>query len=418
MGVGRTSMRCGSMADEKRIGDYEGLHVAFVVERMTHGGTERASLNIAQALAKRGLRVTVVVLDAPAEASYDIPQNLETLSVRFIYDAPCSEQGGKRLGNDASYDDGVLQEDSGGRIRYDKTLRAYRRRAKTLGKVLRELSPSCVIAFNQGYVELFLARVLGTCKTVLSERYYPRAHYGGKPVKWLFSKLMYSRCDCVVFQTVDNRDCYGTRIREKSAVVANMVTPNLPRYNLSSENRAVVTMSRLEPQKNLALLIEAFARFRENHPAHTLRIYGDGSQRDNLQALIRERGLEGCAQVLPFHKNVHEAILDARMFVSTSRFEGIQNSLLECLAMGMPCIATDCAGGGARELLASGERGILVPVDDRQALVDAMSVLAEDDAAARRYGDAGLMVNNVYSEESIVSQWLRIVCSVCGKERV
>ena len=74
------------------------------------------------------------------------------------------------------------------------------------------------------------------------------------------------------------------------------------------------------------------------------------------------------------------------MFVSSSDFEGISNSMLEALGMGLPVVVTDCPVGGARMVIKSGENGILVPVGDTQAMYEAMrSVLKDPDTSGLNF---------------------------------
>jgi glycosyltransferase involved in cell wall biosynthesis len=70
------------------------------------------------------------------------------------------------------------------------------------------------------------------------------------------------------------------------------------------------------------------------------------------------------------------------MFVLSSDYEGMPNVLIEAMACGLACIATDCPIGGVRSLLTSGENGLLIPVGDEDALYEAMCKLADDESYA------------------------------------
>ena len=80
--------------------------------------------------------------------------------------------------------------------------------------------------------------------------------------------------------------------------------------------------------------------------------------------------------------NILEKVAPCYMYVSSSDFEGISNSMLEALGMGLPTVVTDCPVGGARMVINSGENGILVPVGDTKAMYEAMRSILKDPALA------------------------------------
>ena len=98
---------------------------------------------------------------------------------------------------------------------------------------------------------------------------------------------------------------------------------------------------------------------------------------------------------------------EATMFVLSSDFEGIPNSLLEAMALGVPCISTDCSPGGAALLIKPNINGILVPKGDVEALANAMKYYVQHPNIAEQYGEQAKYVNEEFSEEKIIPMWLR-----------
>jgi glycosyltransferase involved in cell wall biosynthesis len=144
----------------------------------------------------------------------------------------------------------------------------------------------------------------------------------------------------------------------------------------------IVSVGRLSPEKDHASLIRAFARL-----DRTLRleIAGDGPMRGPLQSLIRELGLTGRVRLSGFVADPFPVFRRAALAVSCSRYEGFGNAIVEALACGTPVVATDCPYG-PREILADGRYGLLVPVDDADALVRAIgqAMATRPDRAALR----------------------------------
>jgi glycosyltransferase involved in cell wall biosynthesis len=164
-------------------------------------------------------------------------------------------------------------------------------------------------------------------------------------------------------------------------------------------------------------LIRAFGDFHKTHPAHSLRIYGDGERKAELQALINELGLSDCAHLMGTSKTVLVDIADAQMFAMASDYEGMPNALAEAMALGIPCISTDCLGGGAAALIQDGINGILIPIGDEQALVESITKLAEDEALASQFGNEGKKLKHTLSVEAISQQWLNYITEVISRKK-
>ena len=142
-----------------------------------------------------------------------------------------------------------------------------------------------------------------------------------------------------------------------------------------------------------------------DYPDYTLRIYGRGEERDNLIAVIKEKRLEKSVILEDFATDVHERIRDAAMFVCSSDFEGLSNSMLEAMAIGLPCVCTDCEGGGARMMIRDHENGLLVPMRDEQALYSAMKEIVETPVMAQQLSREAAKVRDQLSLEKIADQW-------------
>ena len=134
-----------------------------------------------------------------------------------------------------------------------------------------------------------------------------------------------------------------------------------------------------------ALPIYAFSMLADEFPEYKLVIYGQGVLEDELRAQIKSLNLEDRVLLPGFASNILEKVAPCSMFVSSSDFEGISNSMLEALGMGLPAVVTDCPVGGARMIIKSGENGILVPVGDTQAMYEAMRSILKDPARSEEH---------------------------------
>lgn len=132
----------------------------------------------------------------------------------------------------------------------------------------------------------------------------------------------------------------------------------------------IAAVGRLSPEKDFATLIQALALVRTSRPVH-LTIAGEGPERTALEALASAEGVGGAVEFLGFQSEPSALTLRAEVFVSSSRYEGFGNVIVEAMATGTPVVATD-APYGPRTVLHDGKLGRLVPVGDATALADAI----------------------------------------------
>lgn len=137
----------------------------------------------------------------------------------------------------------------------------------------------------------------------------------------------------------------------------------------------IVSVGRLVRAKHFGLLLRAFALLPPALDAR-LMICGSGGQHDRLQALATRLGVADRFELLGYQSNPFRYVAAADLFVCSSLFEGSSNALIEALALGTPCVSTDCPSG-ARDILDDGRLGPLVPVDDPVALAEAMRSVLE-----------------------------------------
>lgn len=111
--------------------------------------------------------------------------------------------------------------------------------------------------------------------------------------------------------------------------------------------------------------------------------------------------------MLPGSKNrIQEHIKDAALFVLSSDYEGIPNALIEAMAIGLPCVSTDCSPGGARELINDGENGVIVDCGNSDALAKAMVLLLEDREKAQKMGINAKKICRRVDKELVCKRWM------------
>ena len=157
------------------------------------------------------------------------------------------------------------------------------------------------------------------------------------------------------------------------------------------------------------MLIDAFEIFHREFCDYKLDLYGDGSEKDRIKAYVKKKDMDGCVSIHPFVNNIHEQIEDASIFALASNYEGLSNSMIEALALGIPSVVTDCPCGGARMVINNYKNGILVPVGDVNAMAKAMKNIASDSELAKKMSEEAINIRNKLSAKKIANEWMEII---------
>ncbi len=287
-------------------------------------------------------------------------------------------------------------------------LRLFRRMIR-LRKLLAHHQDATVVALNlpagcfASILSLFIKN-----KVVISERNSP-SHYPESRLYRKFRNICFTFADVCIFQTEEAKEYFSRNVQKKGVIIPNPVNDTIPVFNNIRREKKIVSTGRLRLQKNFPLLIKSFAKFCQYFDNYTLEIYGNGPLKDDLLELINQLGLSEKIILYDFCDDIFPIIAGASMFVMSSNYEGISNSMLEALAIGTPTICTDCPVGGARAMIENNVNGILVPVGDVDALADAMCRVAGDPAFAETLGSNGQKIREKYPIEKIAQQWIDVM---------
>ncbi len=215
--------------------------------------------------------------------------------------------------------------------------------------------------------------------------------------------------DACVFQTEEAKNHFSKRIQDKGVIIPNPINPRLPERFLDEHKKTIVAVGRLHPQKNFPMLFKAFKQLSGDYPEFVLEIYGEGPERKKLQKIIDTYSLSDKISLKGFVNNIFDRVRECYMYVSSSDYEGISNSMLEAMGMGLPVVCTDCPAGGARMAIQNGENGLLVPVGDSKAMYEAMRSLIDDPTLAKRLAENAYRIRERYSIDIIGQQWLDLM---------
>ena len=173
----------------------------------------------------------------------------------------------------------------------------------------------------------------------------------------------------------------GTSIPTDAAEARRQLRHQL---GLSAESLLVGTVGRLDPVKDFPTLMRGFQQSKDNYPDAKLVIIGDGPLKSDLARLSQELRLDGAVLWLGERRDIPELLLCFDVFVQTSIFEGMSNTILEAMATGLPIVATET--GGNPELVRNGENGTLIRVGDVEGLAQTLKRYLGDAVLRRNHG--------------------------------
>lgn len=401
--------------------------VVIIFGCFNYSGVPRHMANLSNALINSGYNVSIVVTEEiiqptpplnPKVNVFFLPDYVKTnkeKQIKFLRRRQLNIKRKKRLQYFTKYFS---------KINY-KLSRAVRglRLSEDLSLFFAGHNHSIVICAGIRYLyEAYYATQKLDCKLVYAEMISPQWKYKNDAEGLEQARFLISKTEAAIYQTYDILSFYGEHLCKNECVIRNPIK-ELPLPYYGQRNHQIVNFCRIngqkDNQKNLMLTVKAFNRLVQDYPQYTLCLYGyvaDVCQKneDDFKYQIQALGLDHNIELFPPDVDVHSKILKSAMFVSSSDFEGLSNSMLEAMALGLPCVCTDCLGGGAREMIQNGENGLLVPMRDEEALYLAMKKMIEDPELADKCGKNAAKIREKLSQEKIIQQWINTIQLVRG----
>ena len=347
-------------------------NIVIVTKSMLAGGAERVISIIANNFVDKGIRVTLLLLEKK-DICYELDEKVNVVAL--------DRQAGNPLVNKL--------------LKYKK-----------VREIICKEKPDIILSLPEE-IGIFVNLVmLGSgIPVVVSERNNPRIMPYKKSTR-IMRRISYLFAKGFVFQTKEAASFFSKRIQRKGVILKNPLNvDNIPEKFEGERQKVVIGAGRLEDQKNFPLLISAFSEFQKTHKDYKLVIFGEGGKRAEFEALAESLLIPGSWEFPGRSSNWQEAQKDAKMFVLSSDFEGMPNSLIEAMASGIPSISTDCPSGGSRELIEDGVNGLLIPIKDKNAMVEAMCKLADDSEFAEALSKNGVKLRESLNSEVICKKW-------------
>ncbi len=355
------------------------VNIGFLIYSLDGGGAERMVSRLANGMYKRGINVSIIIFEDRNRA-YDINPEISV----YIMDVK----------------------------RRSRIMRTFSR-IKQIHNYIKKEGIDVLFAFTISMVPFAILSSMGTkCKIIGTERTNPKCL---KRKYKICIPLFASFCKGYVFQTSGAMKCYPKKCQAKGVVIGN-IAPCIEEIEVfPKEPLTICSAGRLHTDKDFETLIRAFKKVNDTIAKTKLDIYGDGPQKKELIDLAEKLNIAQNINFKGFTRQLSKELSKYSIFVFSSKAEGMPNTLMEAMAMGLSCVSTDCEFGPS-ELIDDGVNGYLVKVKDFDQMAMKIIYLLRNDEIRKSMGIRAKEISEKYSEDNIINAYIGYVTEVLKGE--
>ncbi len=356
----------------------------FYINAIHEGGAERVIIQLAYRFALAGYR-SILITSFVDQNEYVVPDCIERISIE---------------------NDQIVQS------RFKRNLS----RIIALRKLCKKYKPEAIISFMaEPNFRTIIATAGLNIKRIVSVRNDPNREYRGRLGRFV-GKIILPMADGCVFQTTEAQSWFPKKLQKKSNVIFNAVDEKFFQFDYIGGND-IVTLGRLNKQKNQKMIINAFAEIAPLYPDTKLRIYGIGALESELKEQIKALNLEESVMLMGLTTDSVSVLQNSRIFVLSSDYEGMPNALVEALTVGVPSISTDCPCGGPKSIIENNINGILIPVGGEKELSLALVSLLSNKERADSIGKEAKKRAQAYHPDIVFARWREYVESIIDSQK-
>lgn len=268
----------------------------------------------------------------------------------------------------------------------------------------------CVVSFLAPFnIFALLANIGNHIPIIVADRNDPRK-VPNSIIARLIRNAIYKIADGIVVQNKENAIYFKNK---KCYIIENPFDDNnyIGKALTTNKVNKIVSVGRLCEQKNHLMLIDAFSIIKKEFTNYKLEIFGDfESYKFVLDNEVNRLKLNGSIDFKGSRKNVLDEISSAKIFVLSSNYEGMPNALIEAMCLGLPCISTKIPG--TIDLIDNNINGILVDINDVDALANSIKTLLNDDDMAIKLAKNACMISSKFDTDVIVDKWIQLIENV------
>ncbi|QKJ64450.1 glycosyltransferase family 4 protein [Flavobacterium sp. M31R6] len=354
--------------------------VAFIIPSLEAGGAERVAVTLANKFINEN-EVFLLVLNK-TKTMYTVDNSIQ---IHFLKEAYIPS------------------------VNWFIALKNNFRFIKQLIKIVRHNKIDILISFTTtANILVILSNFFIKSASYISERNNPEV-YQLSLFRKISVRILYHFTDALIVQASFSKKYFQHFLKPKKIqIIPNPIDENLlsRREEYGKRDNIILTVGRLDANKNQKLLLEAFANL--NTKNWRLVLVGDGVLKTEYQMLAKRLGIANKVDFIGTVSNIEDYYNSAKLFVFTSQSEGFPNALLEALSFGIPCIASDC-NSGPSEMIKHTENGFLFENNNQKQLEKQMSKLMENEELRLKFSSNAIQSTAKYHPDEIYKQWKSLV---------
>lgn len=353
--------------------------VLFIVPSLSNGGAEKVVSCISSGLANKGYNVSLLTFFHTSK-EYEIDYKVRQICISDGFENDYIKIGGLK-------------------------------RIKLIRKIIKETNPDVIFPFlDHVCCYTFFSSVFSKYRKNIIFTENNNNKYSNKRNKFIKQccQLFVKR---ILIQNDGQKQILSKMNKKKATIIANPINEKYFDYSKHFNNscNTIISIGRLTNQKDYRLAINAFNKVSKKYSNLTYHIFGKGEDEEKIRKLIMELNLEDKVILEGFTSNHNDIYEKADIFLMTSKFEGLPNALAESLAVGIPCISSDCDFGPS-DLIENENMGILVKEHTIDAFENAMIYMIENyEFYVSKSNEIKEIMKRKYSLDVIVEEWIKLI---------
>jgi glycosyltransferase involved in cell wall biosynthesis len=351
------------------------MHIAIICKTFLKGGAEKQALILTKLLVDKGIDVILVNWYG---------EMVDQRNLKFISDNS---------------------------IRYYPMSGSYLKKLNKFQKILRHDEISIIISY------LTLANFVSGVSKILNRNVITIGGIRNERIpyyKFLFEKLIHNYLnDATVFNNFSAKEKFEKRgfNPNKIYVIQNAIELKNPQQDSKSSNGEIkiITVGRFVKQKDYETALKSFSNLVERNKDRQFRYYivGYGPLEKDVRSMAEQLKIENKIKVFINPPDITPILKSSDIFLSTSLFEGVSNSIMEALVAGLPVVATNV--GDNSYLVKDGKNGFLVPCRDVETIVDKLEYLSGSADKRNEFGKNSIkVVETEFSKMKLLNSYLSL----------
>lgn len=255
----------------------------------------------------------------------------------------------------------------------------------------------------------------GLSTKVLSWEHAGCAYELSVPYRKYILKCATARTDYVVTLTEGDREAYGRLAgrRERIRAIPNPMKRRAEDTGTGQRENWILSVGRLAPEKGIDFLLQVAVQVLEKHRDWKWVILGEGEERQLIERTLQREKLASRLIAPGLVRDVDSYLSRAKLFVLTSRREGLPMCLLEAKEHSLPCVSFDIATGPG-EMIEDGVNGYLIKPFDCDAMAAKVNLLIEQEERRERFAECAQQHMEKFEMQNVMAAWNEVLREVCG----